>query len=395
MLKFIYNAYSRWQIEYFVNNILNDFNRDFEADDIFFKKLSSPSNGLERTYKQYRCQMHGVPFFVKLRLNVISFLIFPILLLYYFFKRSPINCVDINKDLIGLDCVNAPNIYPLDLIDEIHDIKAYSDSKLVWKDVIFIFKFIISYPLSFWLSTRLLLKVANYRGVVIKYNPKAICITGENTATSSALTQFCNENNVEHYNFLSGEMWSSVVLAFCSFNKFYVFDKLYIDIFSRYLDNKDQFVVSSPLGFDSSFQIENVSQNEVDFTYYLGLHDELEIQNIFSSLVEIENIGFSYRVRPHFRWTDINLIHKYFGLSYIEDFKCITIQESISSTKGCISLHSSVLLQFHSLDKKVIIDDLSAPEKFTKLKKLDYIMFRKPHMLLSSIIKGAVLENSY
>jgi hypothetical protein len=194
---------------------------------------------------------------------------------------------------------------------------------------------------------------------------------------------------------MSGEMFSSVNIAFCSFHKFYVFDKHYVQSFSRYVDIKEQFVVSKTLYFNFSISIQTNTQNKVDFTYYLGAQNEKEIQNIHKSLIEIEKLGFSYRVRPHFRWTDINLVKKYFIESQIEDFNNITIQESISSTKGCISLNSSVLLQSHYLDKKIVVDDLSRPDYFIKLYKLDYIIFSKPHMLLSSIIKGEVVENIY
>ncbi len=119
--------------------------------------------------------------------------------------------------------------------------------------------------------------------------------------------------------------------------------------------------------------------------------NEQEIQNIYKSLIEIGKLGYSYRVRPHFRWSDIDLVKRYFSVSQIEDFNSITIQESISFTNCCISLYSSVLLQSHYLDKKIVIDDLSNPDYFVKLYKLDYIIFSKPHMLLSSIIKGGVL----
>jgi hypothetical protein len=391
MLKFIYNIYSRWQINFFFDNILNDLNRNLDADDLFFKKLSPPINYFDRTYKQYLCQMNGLSGVFMIRLNIIFFLILPILLFYYFFKRSPIRCEEITKKIIGLDCSNSPNIYPIELIEEIYDIKSFSDSKLLWKDVMFIFKFIINYPFSFWLTSRLLLKIANYRGIIIKYNPKVIAITGENTATSSALTKFCNENNVEHYNLMSGEMFSTVNIAFCSFHKFYVFDNHYINSFSRYVDNKKQFVVSKPMYFKFNSLVQNNTQNKVDFTYYLGAQNEQEIQNIYKSLIEIGKLGYSYRVRPHFRWTDIDLVKRYFSVSQIEDFNSITIQESISFTNCCISLYSSVLLQSHYLDKKIVIDDLSNPDYFIKLYKLDYIIFSKPHMLLSSIIKGGVL----
>jgi hypothetical protein len=394
MLKFIYNIYSRWQIRFFVDNILNDLKRNFDADDLFFKKLSPPLNHFDRTYKQYLCQMHEVSFFFRTIMNLFFFLIFPILLFYYFFKRSPNRCEVTKKKIIGLDCSNSPNIYPIELIEEIYDIKPFSDSKLLWKDVIFIFKFIINYPFSFWLSSRLLFKIVNYRGILIKYNPKVIAITGENTATSSALTKFCDDNNVEHYNFMSGEMFSSVNIAFCSFHKFYVIDNHYVQSFSRYVDNYDQFVVSKPLYFKSSFRSQINTQNKVDFTYYLQAQNEQEIQSIHKFLIEIGKLGYSYKVRPHLRWTDVKLVKRYFNENEIEDFSNITIQESISSTDWCISLNSSVLLQSHYLDKKIVIDDLSNPDYFIKLYKLDYIIFSKPHKLLSSIIKGGVLKNT-
>jgi len=386
MLKYIFRLYSRWQITFFVENILDEFKRNLEEDDLFFRSLSPCENDFDRTHKQHLCQTYFLPFYFKFIINLLFLFFFPLLLLFYFFKKKPAESQLIKTKLIGFGCINVPNIYPCEIADNIYNVKYFSESKLLWRDLVFMFKFICNYPFSFWLTTRLLFKVASYRGLILKYNPKAICITGENTATSSALTAFCEENNVSHYNFMSGEMFSTVNIAFFRFHKCYVMDKHYVKSFLRYNYVEKQFIIYRPLYFSLEPFIEGNPESRVDFTYYLSAESEQELSSIYRSMEEIKKSGYTYRVRPHLRWTDLDLVKKYFCFNTIEDYNNINIQQSISSTNASISLFSSVLLQSHYLGKTVIIDDLTNPDKYLQLFKLDYIILDKPHLLLSSIL---------
>ena len=52
-----------------------------------------------------------------------------------------------------------------------------------------------------------------------------------------------------------------------------------------------------------------------------------------------------------------------------------------------IGLYSTVLYQAYINHVPVVIDDLTAPERFAQLKSLCYIMLDKPHGLLSALLQ--------
>jgi hypothetical protein len=63
-----------------------------------------------------------------------------------------------------------------------------------------------------------------------------------------------------------------------------------------------------------------------------------------------------------------------------------SIEESIGNTRNAISLYSNCLNQAYYANRMIVIDDISSPKRFERLKEMSYIMFSKPHNLLSDII---------
>ena len=98
-------------------------------------------------------------------------------------------------------------------------------------------------------------------------------------------------------------------------------------------------------------------------------------------------MGKSVRVRPHFRWTNMDMLKKYFLGIQIEDLNKMTIEKSIVTTKVAVSLCSTVLLQVYFNGGIVMIDDIVYEEKYIKMKKLDYILLSKKHYLLSDVFR--------
>lgn len=81
------------------------------------------------------------------------------------------------------------------------------------------------------------------------------------------------------------------------------------------------------------------------------------------------------------------LCWRYFPASHSRCRVIASIEQSILRTKCAVSLYSTVLLQASINGVAVVIDDLTAPERFVQLKSLRYIMLDKPHGLLSALLQ--------
>ena len=73
-------------------------------------------------------------------------------------------------------------------------------------------------------------------------------------------------------------------------------------------------------------------------------------------------------------------------IDYIENPKDISIFDSINKTDKIVSRFSTVLFQAYSMNKKIVIDNVSDIEQYNKLKEVGYIMIEKEHELLSDIL---------
>lgn len=388
MLNTLFKIYSHWQINFFVTKIIDDFKRDLPSDERFYDRLRYPLHDYDKTISQYKCQIRVLGLWPVLLLNFFSFLAFPILLIFFLLRKRAARLQ--KGSILCFNCDNAPSIYP----DEISQ-NGYVEA--VWgeenrpnieiADLKLLFGFIKRNPLHYWLTIRVLYKFALYRALIQRYQPNAIVVTAENTATSSALTFFCNKNNVLHYNIMQGEMFATVNIAFFHFDICYVWDEHYIKAFVKYGAPIEQFRIHNPASLNIDIIRNRVVGNSVDYTYYLGDVTEKEIKIIASCFEQLEHKGYTCRVRPHFRWTNMVLVEKFFDKSKIENFVLFSIEQSISSTSNCVSIYSTVLYQAYCSGRNVVIDDLSSVEKFDRLNELDYIMLKKQHSLLSNILK--------
>lgn len=360
------------------------FDRNLEDDILFFKKLH-PRDDFARSISQHKCQVY--PFRKDtLLLDCLSLLLFPVVILMLLTKkRTIIN--DDNSRIICYRCFNIPGSLPEALGNS--QIRYLTSEEcpyyLKFRDVAFLFIFFIRSILTPFLSFRVVIKVAKYRAIIDSFrNLKAIAITGEFDATSSALTQFCRKNDVQHYDFMQGEAFASPRASFFHFDKCFVWDNYYLEMFRSFGASPEQFVVSTPRCLEKI----NRSNTEVtvDYTYYLSGDESEGLSLIRNSLDKLISNGYICEVRPHPRWSDMNLVRNVFRGITIQDTSSISVDCSIIRTWNAISLYSTVLLQAYYNEVNVVIDDITYPDKFNMLESYKYIMLNKPHQLLSNVI---------
>ena len=172
--------------------------------------------------------------------------------------------------------------------------------------------------------------------------------------------------------------------SFFRFNKCYVWDEYYKKLFTELRADNSQFVIEVPPSLSFASNID--AEKSIDFTYYLGIENQKEIKKIISSLSKLVEEGYRIAIRPHPRYSDMELFRNISNGIELEDCKSLSIEESLERTKNAISFFSTVLNQAYYNQVGVVIDDVTKPEQYNKLHEVGYIMLNKKHKLLSSLI---------
>ena len=369
--------------QFYQRSVGNFFERDIKKDIMYFQKMH-PKDDFGRSIAQHKCRVYPAKKDVFL-LNCMAFFLTPLVMVALLLKKRVLIKDDLST-IVCYGCFNLPGSLPEALLDK--DISYLNNAEspyyLSKADVLFLFSFFFRSIWHPFLAFRVLLKVAKYRAIIDSFsNLKIIAITGEFVDTSSAMTQYCREKGVKHYDFMQGEAFASPRASFFHFDKCFVWDQHYVDVFVAFGACPEQFVVSITGCLQ---KIENHYANKtIDYTYYLSGDSDVELPVIRKALDQLVAKGYVCEVRPHPRWSNMELVKNVFQGISIQDTGSVPIDDSILMTKNAVSLYSTVLVQAYYNDVNVVIDDLSCPEKFKMLESYRYIMLNKPHDLLSEI----------
>lgn len=347
--------------------------------------MPEPNDDFDRSYFQYNCQKKLLGFLFNILSNSAGFILF---IFFYFKIKSKIPSESITEcESVFLSNDISKNIVPDTLHEEFKNIQYNSylaSFILTVDDKKFVRNLWKRHPFSFYFLYKCMMKISMYSAQIQLHSPRAIITYAEYSFTSSVLTTYCNHRNVEHINIMHGEKVFDIVDSFFRFNRCYVWDEFYIDLFIKLRAYNEQFIVAIPPSLKMNLN-ENIKPI-YDFTYYLMNENEVQLKRINVNLEALKRRKKKICVRPHPRYSNVMLVRKIFSGFSVEDTSLVSIKESIEKTNGIISLYSTVLLQGHLNNRNVIIDDLTSEENYKKLFEVDYIMLKKQHNLLSKIM---------
>jgi hypothetical protein len=244
----------------------------------------------------------------------------------------------------------------------------------------------IKYPIYPLFLLKVFIRMTQYRYLIQYYKPSAIAVYNEYSSSSSAMTKFCHDNNVSHFNYMHGEKIWYIRDSFFKYDRCYVWSEHYKNLFIDLRADKNQFRIEIPQEFLDTTSATSNYKN-VDYCYYLANESHNQIKLIFENLSIIKSRGYSVRVRIHPTWSDLQYIIKLAKTADITvESSNIDINTSITSCKCAISLFSTVLFQSSLLNTRIIIDDLVSKENYNKLKELNYVAFSLKHDLLSNVL---------
>lgn len=217
-------------------------------------------------------------------------------------------------------------------------------------------------------------KLAAYRNLIERYRPKAIIATSEYSFCSSVLTKFCRNNGVLHINVMHGEKLFDMTSTFFEFDRCYVWDSHYIDLFEELRAKPNQFVIAVPesMKFDRE-----LPEPKADLKVFLSNESKSELKRMKNRLDRIlsENIMNIRKIviRPHPIYGSLKNTEKVFSDGYtIENCKDVGIEDSITESRYVMARYSTVLQQALNNGVKIILDDCTSPKSAGMLKLLKY-----------------------
>ena len=366
---------------------------DASQQESYMNSLGSPSNDIERSFCQYKCQM-------KLKGKPLCFLInlasLP-LALFYLIKAKPISradsvhkrpCNNRNSACIvgGVSDSLIPDILrqgfsSFSYCAEYQDVLSSSDRHLIAT-------LIRIHPLSWHFVFKCLLKTMQYRSAVDSNAPDALIVSDEYSFTSSVMSWHFENEGVELINVMHGEKLFYMRDSFFRFSRCYVWSDTFRQLFIKLRADEDQFIIAIPKAL--AFQPNKICVKKYDYAYYFARETESSVQAISSLLLRLKACGARVKVRPHPRWFDEIAEDSALSGLDIEDPSLVPIEESIIESVAVIARYSTVLRQACMNGIRIVIDDCSDPEIFGRLVDLQYSILDESHTLFSDELKRVV-----
>lgn len=368
--------------------------KTYENQIMFIKTLHAPINDYQRSYNQYKCGLFVDEFnILTFAKNVISLFLLFFMFMYLYLKNKKIS-VDKRDIVLLINDELSSGYIPNSIIDSFDSI-LYPNMKLPLcidnTDFKYYLKIYFKKPLSFMFNLKILIKLACYSYLIKKHKPTKIICSCEYSYTSSILTNYCELKEIAHINVMHGEKIFNIRDAFCRFTKFYVWDEYYIDLFKKLFADKSHFIVELPNCIHLDILSFDIKEEDIcDYKFYLSLetYESLVLlRKVVDYLLSVEKKSI---IRPHPLYTNIKLLYRFFSNNEIEIPEQIKIEKSIASAKNIVSIGSTVLFQAYNIGKPIIIDDITNVDRYNWFKDNKYIMFNKPHVLLSDILNEKI-----
>ena len=365
-----------------------------------------PSNDYDRCYQQYQCIVRKgskVKFFC---LHCAGVVMIPFFLALYALNRLLLkpsashSAIRINfNDKFG-NVWDYSALMPRELMEEFPDLKEIRqrlylplfdgalgmDALKVWLGMA------IRHPLKGHLNFNLLVHIMFVNRLLLLYHPKALIVARmEMRYASNMMTMLCERHGCELILLMHGELTLDVRTAFVRFSRMYIWDEHYRDIMLWGRSDATRYIVAKPDSVNKiTANILAHSSCLYDICYYMTgnnaeYHDNLEV--IRDALVTLAKTGLRIKIRPHPRWSDMEAVQTLFGGFDIERASEKSLDDSVAETRCALGMFSTVLVQAFYAGKTVVLDDVSNPAYFSKLEEWQYIMLKKPHLLLSELLR--------
>ena len=244
------------------------------------------------------------------------------------------------------------------------------------------------YFFHFYYRMILLQKLGMFSNYLVRYNPKIIAFYSCEREFSGPLqTLLCERSGSRYVSFMHGDYLSTLSFAFQKYSQYYVWDESYVKMF-------ESLKCDSPMPVYRPKKLKGIAtaieENRCEYfaTYYFSDETQDEALKIYEVFKKYETYGLRTKIRPHPRFSDIEMLKRVFKDIEIEDHAIWDLKESITKSLFIVGLTTTVLSEAYFSGKKIVMDDVSNRDKFNGLAERGYVMMNRPHILLSKLTEG-------
>ncbi len=367
----------------------------------FLHSFAEPGNVTERSFYKYQCLMfYSYSKGQRIFMNFISFLALGLLILLYrargirhdkFMKGFQPRDILLRKATkripitdIFPEALNA--CYP-EAVD--YDGVSYSEIFITGDAFSRFWKAVKAHPFYFHYHMVVLLRLAQASFLLCKYAPK--CITTyvcEREFADPILTEYFELHQVQYHGFMHGDYLYSIEQAFMYFSKYWLWGEHYRTLFKSMRCAFDTEIYTPKKWAGIVKPRKSMEDYDYYATYYFSNEKKESIEILKDAFLKLKSRGHKCKVRPHPRFSNVNMIKDIFGKEFeVEDTSKIAIEESLECSYITIALISTVLTQAYYSGKKVVIDDISDPKVYEQLREKEYILIDKADMLFSELLE--------
>lgn len=381
-------------------NVLFDVSKkkkhmDMTDQAAYLDRIPEPNNFLEKAYYKYKCYAYyHFSKRIMILYNALALFAFIPFVIYIACRKTNLGKITLNGAvLIVMSKMKYDDIMPDDiekeygLVTPINSIQL-KDRSLDSNGWRIYRKCLCKYWMHPYFCFEVLLRLAGCCEILKRYSPKAIVnYIAERDFSEPILLQYCNDIGVDRISFMHGTFVYSIDKAFLSFNKYYVWEDYYIEMFYKLRADKNSLCLYIPKKYKQIVKPHEDGIYEYFMTYYLAPEPEERLLRIKKCLDIIKNNGFKCKLRPHPRFSDLEMVNNVFREYDVEDYNTISVAESMENSEFIAAFNSTVLIEAFYSKKKIVIDDYVNPDKYLNMIDRDYIMLHRPHNTMSGLIK--------
>ncbi len=243
------------------------------------------------------------------------------------------------------------------------------------------------YFFHFYFRLIVMIKLAQFAQYLYDYHPETILFYScEREFAGPLQTLLCEMEDSKYEACMHGDYLYSLCFAFQRYSMYYTWDEFYNEMF-RSLKCAFPTTVYTPEKLKGIARKLDDDQCKYFATYYFSAEDKKSALIIHSIFDGFRQHGLRCKIRPHPRFSDIEMLTEVFSDYEIEVPRAYPLHDSIENSLFIIGLNTTVLSQAYFSGKNVVIDDVSMPEDYLQLDARGYIMIRRPHIILSELIE--------
>ncbi len=366
----------------------------------YLEKFSDPKDDFERSYFKYKCFCRYCYYKRKWILFIYNFgamFLLPVVYAKLKNRRKENSLIEkVDAVIENIPRLRNEDVIPVELLEKYHKIKEienidYSELFLS-EDAEHIYKEVKKrYFFHFYYRMIIMQKLGQFTKYLECYHPKAVVFYSCEREFSGPLQALlCEKYGAEYISFMHGDYLSTLSLAFQRYSVYYIWDESYKIMFEK-LKCVSPMIVYRPSKLKGIATLIDEKDCTYFATYYFSDETKAEAAIINKVFRKFESQGLRTKVRPHPRFSDMEMIRATFKDVEIENPQKCNLADSISQSLYIIGLNTTVLSEAFFSGKKVVVDDLSNKEKYELLEERGYITMKRPHLLLS-VLKDEVYK---